>query len=130
MAICKPDLHSHVQKHITIEEDFVERLNQGRETIECRKSYQLVKVRELLYGIHISTTQEVQTVVATGQQQILQQLHVIEGKADLLLYDNSMLWQRLNQLCEWNVRQFTRLWNLEMRKEEHAYPYQVQPLQL
>ena len=49
------------------EEDFVERLNQGRETIECRKSYQLVKVRELLYGIHISTTQQVQTVVATGQ---------------------------------------------------------------
>jgi len=104
------------------EEDLVERLNQGRETIECRKSYQLVKVRELLYGIHISTTQEVQTVVATGQQEILQLLHVIEGKEDLLLYDNRMLWQRLNQLCEWNVRQFTRLWNLEMRKTEAECP--------
>jgi GTPase SAR1 family protein len=104
------------------EEDLVERLNQGRETIECRKSYQLVKVRELLYGIHISTTQEVQTVVATGQQEILQHLHIIESKEDLLLHNNSMLWQRLNQLCEWNVRQFTRLWNLEMRKMEAECP--------
>jgi internalin A len=104
------------------EEDLVERLNQGRETIECRKSYQLVKVRELLYGIHISTTQEVRAVVSAGQQEILQHLHVIEGKTDLLLYDNSMLWQRINQLCEWNIRQFTRLWNLEMRKMEAECP--------
>jgi internalin A len=104
------------------EEDLVERLYQGRETIECRKSYQLVKVRELLYGIHISTTQEVQTVVTIGQQEILQHLHIIESKEDLLLHDNSMLWQRLNQLCEWNVRQFTRLWNFEMRKMEAECP--------
>ena len=104
------------------EEDLVERLYQGRETIECRKSYQLVKVRELLYGIHLSTTQEVQTVVTIGQQEILQHLHIIESKEDLLLHDNSMLWQRLNQLCEWNVRQFTRLWNFEMRKMEAECP--------
>src|SRR5438445_9213620 len=32
------------------------------------------------------------------------------------------VWQRLNQLCEWNVRQFTRLWNLEMRKMEAECP--------
>jgi len=36
--------------------------------------------------------------------------------------DNRMLWLRLNQLCEWNVRQFTRLWNLEMRKMEAECP--------
>jgi internalin A len=65
------------------EEDLVERLNQGRETIECRKSYQLVNVRELLYGIHISTTQEVRAVVSAGQQEILQHLHVIESVSEL-----------------------------------------------
>jgi len=61
-------------------------------------------------------------VVATGQQEILQHLHIIESKQDLALHDNSMIWQRLNQLCEWNVRQFTRLWNLEMRKMEAECP--------
>ena len=107
------------------EEDLVERLNKDIETIECRKSYQRVKVHDLLYGIHASTTSQVQTVVATGQQEILQRLDAVQYKEDLLLSNNGVLLQqlqRLNQLCEWHVRQFMRLWNFEMRKMETECP--------
>jgi len=98
------------------EEDLVKRLNQGVETIQCRESFREVLVRDLLYGIHVSTAPQVQhTIVAAGQQEILRRLDVIQSKDDLLLSSNNVLLQRLNLLCEWNVRQFTRQWNFEMQ---------------
>jgi hypothetical protein len=100
-------------------EDLVERLNQGRETIECRKSFREVIVRDLLYGIHVSTTPQVHTIVAAGQQEILRRLDVLQYQGD---YHNDMVLQRLNLLCEWSVRQFTRQWNLEMHKLEAECP--------
>ncbi len=104
------------------EEDLVKRLNQGVETIQCRESFREVVVRNLLYGIHVSTTPQVHTIVAAGQQEILSRLEVLQSNGDLLLSNNDMLLQRLSQLCEWSVRQFTRQWNLEMHKMEAECP--------
>jgi hypothetical protein len=101
------------------EEDLVRRLNRGVETIQCRESLREVVVRDLLYGLHMSTTPQVRAVVAAGQQEILQRLDSTQHKEDLLLSSNGTLLhllQRLNQLCEWHVRQFMRLWNFEMQK--------------
>ncbi len=101
------------------EEDLVRRLNRGVETIQCRESLREVVVRDLLYGLHMSTTPQVRAVVAAGQQEILQRLDSTQHKEDLLLSSNGTLLhllQRLNQLCEWHVRQFIRLWNFEMQK--------------
>jgi internalin A len=104
------------------EEDLVKRLNQGMETIQCRESFREVVVRDLLYGIHESTTPQVHTIVAAGQQEILSRLEVLQSNGDLLLYTNDIVLQRLNLLCEWSVRQFTRQWNLEMQKMETECP--------
>jgi Leucine-rich repeat (LRR) protein/GTPase SAR1 family protein len=105
------------------EEDLVKRLNKGVETIQCRESFREVVVRDLLYGIHVSTAPQVQhTIVAAGQQEIMRRLDVIQYNGDLMLSNSDVLLQRLSQLCEWNVRQFTRQWNLEMQKMEAECP--------
>jgi hypothetical protein len=70
----------------------------------------------------VSTTPQIHTIVAAGQQEILSRLEVLQSNEDLLLYTNDMLLQRLNLLCEWSVRQFTRQWNLEMHKLEAECP--------
>ena len=41
---------------------------------------------------------------------------------DLLLHQNHLILERINQLLEWQVRQFTRQWNLEMQKMESECP--------
>ncbi len=102
------------QQAYRYEEDLVRRLNQGLETIQCPDSFREVVVRDLLYGIHVSTTPQVQTIIAAEQQKI-------QHCSDVLQSDDVLL-QRLNQLCEWNVRQFTRQWNLEMQKMEVEGP--------
>ncbi|HWS83334.1 MAG TPA: COR domain-containing protein [Ktedonobacteraceae bacterium] len=110
------------QEAYRYEEDLVKRLNQGMETIQCRESFREVFVCDLLYGIHASTTPQVHTIVAVGQQEILRRLDVLQYKKDLLLSNNDMLLQRLSLLCEWSVRQFTRQWNPEMQKMEVECP--------
>ncbi len=110
------------QEAYRYEEDLVRRVNKGVETIQCRESLHWVSVRELLYGIHISTTQEVQMSVAREQQEILQHLDIIENKQDLMFQGSNQNLQHLNQLCELIARQFTRQWNLEMWKMEAECP--------
>lgn len=77
--------------------------------------FENVSVVELLYGIHIGTTPQVLEKVEAGYQEILRQLNTMQQKDDLLL-------QKVGQLAEWNVRNFTRLWNLEMRQMEAECP--------
>lgn len=69
----------------------------------------------MLYGLHIGTAPQVMAKVEESKQEILQQLYLMQRHDELLL-------QRVSQLCEWNVRNFTRLWNLEMRKMEAECP--------
>ncbi len=100
------------------EEDLVRRLNKGVKTIQCRESLREVDVLDLLYGIHISTTPQVHTLIADGQQEILRRLDTLQYKVS----NNDVLLQRLNLLCEWNVRQFTRQWNTEMQNMDVEFP--------
>ena len=86
-----------------------------RQTIQCRASFFDVSVPELLFGIHTSTTPQVVAVVEAGNQKILQMLNAMQQQ-DMVLV------QQLRQLCEWNVRHFTRQWNLEMRKMDAECP--------
>jgi hypothetical protein len=87
----------------------------GKQTVECPASYLNVSVLKLLYGIHTSTTPQVMATIETGQQRILQMLNSMQKRDTVLI-------QQVKQLCEWNVRHFTRQWNLEMRKIEVECP--------
>jgi hypothetical protein len=97
------------------EEDLVRRFQHNKHTVECPVSYAEVSVVELLYGIHVGTTPQVLANVEAGNREILRQLQTLLQKDDLLL-------QRVGQLGEWIVRNFTRQWNLEMRRMEAECP--------
>ena len=94
---------------------FVRRYEHKQATIECRASFTEVSVIELLYGIHIVTTPQVQANIDAGYQEILRRLTTLQQKDDLLL-------QQVSSLAELNVRNFTRLWNLEMNRMETECP--------
>ena len=97
------------------EEDLIRRFEHNKPTIECPSSFNDVSVVELLYGIHIVTTPQVLEHVEAGYQEILRRLRTLQQKDDLLL-------QQVSLLTEWNVRNFTRLWNLEMHRMEAECP--------
>ncbi len=97
------------------EEDLVWRYQNNRPMIECRASFTDIAVIELLYGIHSVTTPQVQANVEAGYQEILRRLDTLQQKDDLLL-------QQVSLLAELNVRNFTRLWNLEMQRLEAECP--------
>ncbi len=97
------------------EEDLIRRMEANKQTVECPASYINVSVPKLLYGIHVSTTPQVMAVVEAGQQEILRRLTDIQQRDDILI-------QQVKQLCEWSIRQFTRQWNLEMRKIDAECP--------
>jgi hypothetical protein len=68
-------------------------------------------------------------VVEAGQQQILQILDMMQPREEQILItlqkqeeQYRVLMQKMQQLCELNVRHFTRQWNLEMRKMEAECP--------
>jgi internalin A len=106
------------QETYRYEEDLVRRLEHSKQTIQCPASYEDVSVIELLFGLHIATAPQVIARVEEGQQEILRRLRVAKQRDELLL----QYVQKVSQLCEWNVRSFTRLWNLEMRKMEAECP--------
>ncbi len=116
-CIChwKTQAEKPCQEVYRYEEDLIRRMEAGKQTIECPASYLDVSVPQLLYGIHTSTIPQVMAVVEAGQQRILQML-------DAVLERDTMLIQQVKQLCEWNVRHFTRQWNLEMRKMDAECP--------
>ena len=103
------------QKVYRYEEDLERRLENSKQTIQCPTSYEDVSVVELLYGLHIGTAPQVMVKVEEGYQEILRRLSTLQRHDELLL-------QQVSQLCEWNVRYFTRLWNLEMHKMEAECP--------
>jgi Leucine-rich repeat (LRR) protein/GTPase SAR1 family protein len=110
------------------EKQLIKRLNQGVETIQCNESFREVNVRDLLYGLHVSTIPQVQAVIVDSKK-VIQSLEEMRSKDDLLLEQNRLLLQqnqlileRLNQLAEWQVRQFIRRWNLEMQRIESECP--------
>jgi len=85
-----------------------------RYKVECPESFNEVSVPTLLYGIHISTDQQVMEDIQQGQQEIKQSLKKLE-KLDVIL-------GKLNQQSELIARNFTRQWNLEMKKMEAECP--------
>ena len=59
-------------------EDLVRRMEAGKHQVECPDTYQSVSVPELLYGIHISTTEKVISDIRRDQQVLLQGQGVIQ----------------------------------------------------
>ncbi len=114
-CICQRQTTKPCHEVYRYEEDLVRRFQHNKHTVECPASYEEISVLELLYGIHIGTTSLVWANVEAGQQEILRKLNTLQQKDDLLL-------QKVSQLTEWNVRNFTRLWNLEMRRMEAECP--------
>src|SRR6266571_3264114 len=95
-------------------EELVRRMQARRYKVECPESFNEVSVPTLLYGIHISTDQQVMEDIQQGQQEIKQSLKELE-KLDVIL-------GKLNQQSELIARNFTRQWNLEMQKMEAERP--------
>src|SRR6266568_2070074 len=95
-------------------EELVRRMEAKRYNVECPESFNEVSVPTLLYGIHISTDQQVMEDIQQGQQEIKQSLKELE-KLDVIL-------GKLNQQSELIARNFTRQWNFEMKKMEAECP--------
>ncbi len=95
-------------------EELVRRMEAKRYKVECPESFNEVSVPTLLYGIHISTDQQVMIDIQQGQREIKQSLKELE-KLDVIL-------GKLNQQSELIARNFTRQWNLEMKKMEAECP--------
>src|SRR6266704_2401120 len=95
-------------------EELVRRMQARRYKVECPESFREVSVPTLLYGIHISTDQQVMEDIQQGQQEIKQSLKELE-KLNVIL-------GKLNQQSELIARNFTRQWNLEMKKMEAECP--------
>jgi internalin A len=112
---CQSQTSTPCRKVYDYEEDLLWRYQRNRFTIECRASFAEVSVVELLYGIHIVTTPQVQANVEAGYQEILRRLDTLQQSSGLLLQQN-------NQLRELYERNFTRLWNLEMQRMEAECP--------
>ncbi|HKY04170.1 MAG TPA: COR domain-containing protein, partial [Blastocatellia bacterium] len=87
--------------------DLVRRMEAGRHLVECEDSYAQVSVPKLLYGIHISTDEQIILEIRESQKQIQSKLGGIEQLDQIL--------EILSQQSELIVRNFTRLWNFEMR---------------
>ena len=96
-------------------EDLVSRLELGKDKVECpNPPFVEVSVPELLYGIHTSTDRQVMDDIKDGQKAALKKLDDLQ-KLDVLL-------ARLDQQSELIGRNFTRQWNLEMKKLEAECP--------
>src|SRR5205085_94797 len=95
-------------------EDLVRRMQVGKYIIECPDTLVDVFVPMLLYGIHISTEELVIADIKQGQLKLERKLDDLQ-KLDVIL-------ERLNQQSELIVRNFTRLWNFEMKKDEIECP--------
>jgi hypothetical protein len=85
-----------------------------RYNVECPETFVEVSVPTLLYGIHISTDQQVIADIQQGQREIKQSLKELK-KLDFIV-------DKLNQQSELIGRNFTRQWNLEMKKFEAECP--------
>jgi internalin A len=98
-------------------EDLVRRMEAGKQTVECPETFMEVSVPEMLYGIHMSTNEQVILDIRDGQRQIKAKLGGLDEISAL-----RALMEQVNQRSELIGRDFTRLWNLEMKKLEAQCP--------
>jgi hypothetical protein len=98
-------------------EELVRRMGARRYTVECPQSFNEVSVPALLYGIHMSTDQQVMADIQQRQHEIQQSLQPLQELQKL----DSIL-GKLNQQSELIARNFTRQWNLEMERLEAECP--------
>jgi internalin A len=96
-------------------EDLIRRMEVRKYTVECPDSFTEVSVPTLLYGIHPSTEPEVIANIREMRQELS------EGQRQLLTGQRELL-ERLQQQSELIARNFTRQWNLEMKRIETECP--------
>ncbi|HLZ80379.1 MAG TPA: COR domain-containing protein [Ktedonobacteraceae bacterium] len=125
-CICHWQRHSNEAcPHFFSYEELKRRMEARRYEVECPRSFEEVSVPMLLYGIHSSTDPQVMQDIQTGQQRILQQVQGIGqnlNKLDIILNNQAELISKVNQQSELIGRNFTRLWNYEMKKLEAECP--------
>src|SRR5258708_11279690 len=92
-------------------EELVRRMGARRYTVECPQSFNEVSVPALLYGIHMSTDQQVMADIQQRQYEIQHSLQPLQEfqKLDSILRQSTQQSQLL-------PRHFTRQWNLEMER--------------
>lgn len=95
-------------------EELVRRMEARRHRVECAHSFSDVSVPTLLYGIHMSTDEQVMADIQRGQRTLEKRLDDLQ-KLDVIL-------EKLHQQSELLVRNFTRHWNLEMQRIEVECP--------
>lgn len=81
-------------------------MNAGRLTLPCMSSLKEVSVPEMLYGIHMSTDEQVMVDIRRGQQEIYSKLDALDQ-----LHKFDILVEKINQLSELVRQNFTRQWN-------------------
>jgi internalin A len=91
----------------------------GKHKVECPNTFVDVSVPMLLYGIHTSTDQQVMDDIQQGQKKVMNSLDEMK-KEDLQMLD--IILEKVNQQSELIWRNFTRQWNLEMKKLEAECP--------
>jgi internalin A len=107
-------------------EELVRRMEAKRYRVECPESFSEVSVPTLLYGIHMSTDKQVMSDILHGQETLQTTLNEMwkDEKQGLASLHEALKYQSelLKQQSELIGRNFTRLWNLEMKKMEAECP--------
>lgn len=99
-------------------EDLVRRMEAGRFNTECPETFAEVSVPEMLYGIHMSTNEQVIRDIKDGQEKIAR----VQEKMVTRVEDVHSMLEEVNQRSELIWRDSTRRWNLEMEKLEAECP--------
>jgi hypothetical protein len=102
-------------------EDLDRRMKANKHTIECPESFRTVSVLEMLYGIHMSTHEQVIDDIRRDQQKALREQQQMQQTLTLLPEIFTTL-KGLDQLTELVWRQMLRQWNYEMQRREAECP--------
>jgi internalin A len=106
-------------------DELVRRMEAKRYEVECPQSFSKVSVPTLLYGIHMSTDQQVMDNIQEGQPEFQKEMKQSQREIQQSLKELKKLdviLGKLNQQSELIARNFTRQWNLEMKKMEAECP--------
>ena len=109
-------------------EDLERRMEAGKHDVECPESFLSVSVPELLYGIHISTHEQVWADIQESHHALLQSQEQVLHQQEQILYRLAPLseftsqFQEIQQGLELIWRGQLRQWNLEMQKLELECP--------
>lgn len=97
--------------HFYSYDSLIKRMEAKRFNVQCDESYEDVSVRTLLFGIHESTNDLVLLKLEKNEQ-LLQEMK--QGQ-NIIIQQNDQMRELLN-------RNFTKLWNYEMKKIEAECP--------